>query len=121
MKFYNLKENDEQVSFAGAVKQGLGRNQGVFFPESLAPLADVDSLLDMDFVTRSSRILSHLIGDELPADTVAQMVQNAFNFPVKLVEVEDNIYCLELFHGPTLAITSQILMWLSCIQKVKSH
>ncbi len=31
MKFYNLKENDEQVSFAGAVKQGLGKNQGLFF------------------------------------------------------------------------------------------
>ncbi len=57
----------------------------------------------MDFVTRSSKILSHLIGDELPADTVAHMVKNAFNFPVKLVEVAENTYCLELFHGPTLA------------------
>ncbi|MBB1341543.1 threonine synthase [Pseudoalteromonas sp. SR45-6] len=103
MQLHNLKDDSQKVSFVEAVKTGLGRNQGVFFPESLAPLADVDSLLDMDFVTRSSKILSHLIGDELPADTVAQMVQNAFNFPVKLVEVEDNIYCLELFHGPTLA------------------
>ncbi|MGR3979742.1 threonine synthase [Pseudoalteromonas sp. 1181_04] len=103
MQLHNLKDDSQKVSFVEAVKTGLGRNQGVFFPESLAPLADVDSLLDMDFVTRSSKILSHLIGDELPADTVAQMVQNAFNFPVKLIEVEDNIYCLELFHGPTLA------------------
>ncbi|MBB1422598.1 threonine synthase [Pseudoalteromonas sp. SG43-7] len=103
MQLHNLKDDSQKVSFVEAVKTGLGRNQGVFLPESLAPLADVDSLLDMDFVTRSSKILSHLIGDELPADTVAQMVQNAFNFPVKLVEVEDNIYCLELFHGPTLA------------------
>ncbi|MBB1310584.1 threonine synthase [Pseudoalteromonas sp. SR41-8] len=103
MQLHNLKDDSQKVSFVEAVKTGLGRNQGVFFPESLAPLADVDSLLDMDFVTRSSKILSHLIGDELPADTVAKMVQNAFNFPVKLVEVEDNIYCLELFHGPTLA------------------
>ncbi|WP_338363944.1 threonine synthase [uncultured Pseudoalteromonas sp.] len=103
MQLHNLKENSQKVSFVEAVKTGLGRNQGVFFPESLAPIADIDALLDMDFVTRSSKILSHLIGDELPADTVAQMVKNAFNFPVKLVEVEDNNYCLELFHGPTLA------------------
>ncbi|CAM4154205.1 threonine synthase [Pseudoalteromonas ostreae] len=103
MQLHNLKDDSQKVSFVEAVKTGLGRNQGVFFPESLVPLADVDSLLDMDFVTRSSKILSHLIGDELPADTVTQMVQNAFNFPVKLVEVEKNIYCLELFHGPTLA------------------
>ncbi|MBE0376252.1 threonine synthase [Pseudoalteromonas prydzensis] len=103
MQLHNLKDDSQKVSFVEAVKTGLGRNQGVFFPESLAPIADIDALLEMDFVTRSSKILSHLIGDELPADTVAQMVQNAFNFPVKLVEVEKNIYCLELFHGPTLA------------------
>ena len=103
MQLHNLKEYSQKVSFIEAVKTGLGRNQGVFFPESLAPLSDVDALLDMDFVTRSGKILSHLIGDELPSDTVAQMVKNAFNFPVKLVEVEDNTYCLELFHGPTLA------------------
>lgn len=103
MQLHNLKEYSQKVSFVEAVKTGLGRNQGVFFPESLAPLSDVDALLDMDFVTRSGKILSHLIGDELPSDTVAQMVKNAFNFPVKLVEVEGNTYCLELFHGPTLA------------------
>ena len=103
MQLHNLKEYSQKVSFVEAVKTGLGRNQGVFFPESLAPLSDIDALLDMDFVTRSGKILSHLIGDELSSDTVAQMVKNAFNFPVKLVEVAENTYCLELFHGPTLA------------------
>ncbi|KTF11692.1 threonine synthase [Pseudoalteromonas sp. H105] len=103
MQLHNLKDDSQKVSFVEAVKTGLGRNQGVFFPESLGAMSDIDALLDMDFVSRSSKILSHLIGDELPADTVAEMVKNAFNFPVKLVEVEENIYCLELFHGPTLA------------------
>ena len=103
MQLHNLKDETQQVPFVEAVKTGLGRNQGVFFPESLSPIQDIDALLDLDFVSRSSKILSHLIGDELPADTVAQMVQNAFNFDVKLVEVEKDIYCLELFHGPTLA------------------
>ena len=103
MQLHNLKDETQQVSFVEAVKTGLGRNQGVFFPESLSPIQDIDALLDLDFVSRSSKILSQLIGDELPADTVAQMVQNAFNFDVKLVEVEKDIYCLELFHGPTLA------------------
>ena len=103
MQLHNLKDETQQVSFVEAVKTGLGRNQGVLFPNSLTPIQDIDKLLDLDFVSRSSKILSHLIGDELPADTVAQMVQNAFNFDVKLVEVEKDIYCLELFHGPTLA------------------
>ncbi|WP_404340939.1 threonine synthase [Pseudoalteromonas mariniglutinosa] len=103
MQLHNLKDSTQQVSFVEAVKTGLGRNQGVFFPDSLNKLSNIDALFEMDFVTRSSVILSHLIGDELPADTVADMVKIAFNFDVKLVEVEKNIYCLELFHGPTLA------------------
>ena len=103
MLLHNLKDSSEQVSFVQAVKTGLGRNQGVFFPDSLAPLDNVDELLEMDFVTRSGRILKHLIGDELTAEQVSGLVKRAFNFELELVEVEKNIYCLELFHGPTLA------------------
>jgi threonine synthase len=103
MLLHNLKDAEQKVSFVEAVKVGLGNNQGVFFPNSLVPLSNVDELLELDFVTRSSKVLSHLIGDELPESTVQQMVQNAFNFPAELVKVEDNVYCLELFHGPTLA------------------
>ena len=103
MLLHNLKDSSEQVSFVQAVKTGLGRNQGVFFPDSLAPLTNVDELLEMDFVTRSSHILKHLIGDELTAEQVSGLVERAFNFDLELVEVEKNIYCLELFHGPTLA------------------
>ena len=39
MKLYNIKENDEQVSFGQAVRQGLGRNQGLFFPSRVDPVA----------------------------------------------------------------------------------
>ncbi|KKD60911.1 threonine synthase [Grimontia sp. AD028] len=103
MKLYNIKENDEQVSFGQAVKQGLGRNQGLFFPSELPKFEDVDALLDKDFVSRSSDILSAFIGDELSPETVRSMVENAFQFPAPVEEVTDQISALELFHGPTLA------------------
>ena len=101
MKLYNIKEHSEQVNFAQAVKQGLGRGQGLFFPDSLVPLADVEGLLAKPLVERSAIILRHLLGDELPE--LAQLVANAFTFPAPLVEVGTNQYALELFHGPTLA------------------
>ncbi len=101
MQLYNIKDHSEQVNFAQAVKQGLGREQGLFFPETLTPLADVDALLAKPLVERSAIILRHLLGDELPE--VAQLVANAFTFPAPLVKVGDNQYALELFHGPTLA------------------
>ncbi|MDN3700248.1 threonine synthase [Vibrio artabrorum] len=103
MKLYNIKENDEQVSFGQAVRQGLGRNQGLFFPSELPRFDDIDALLAEDFVPRSSKILSALIGDELPKEQVDQLVDAAFQFPAPINQVKDGVYALELFHGPTLA------------------
>ncbi|MBV7299983.1 threonine synthase [Enterovibrio paralichthyis] len=103
MKLYNIKENDEQVSFGQAVKQGLGRNQGLFFPSELPTFDDVDALLEKDFISRSSDILSAFIGDELTPETVRSMVENAFQFPAPVAKVSDQVSALELFHGPTLA------------------
>ncbi len=103
MKLYNIKENDEQVSFGQAVKQGLGRNQGLFFPSELPTFDDIDALLEKDFISRSSDILSAFIGDELTPETVRSMVENAFQFPAPVAKVTDQVSALELFHGPTLA------------------
>ncbi|WP_146490546.1 threonine synthase [Vibrio sp. T20] len=103
MKLYNIKENDEKVSFGQAVRQGLGRNQGLFFPSELPKFDDIDALLAEDFVPRSSKILSALIGDELPKEQIDQMVDAAFQFPAPINQVKDGVYALELFHGPTLA------------------
>lgn len=103
MKLYNIKENDQQVSFGQAVRQGLGRNQGLFFPAELPKFEDIDALLAEDFISRSSKILSALIGDELTAEQVKQLVSNAFQFPAPIKAVKDGVYALELFHGPTLA------------------
>ncbi|MFH0264485.1 threonine synthase [Vibrio rumoiensis] len=103
MKLYNIKENEEQVSFGQAVRQGLGRNQGLFFPSELPKFDDIESLLAEDFISRSSKILSALIGDELSSDQVNQLVSEAFQFPAPIKTVKDGVYALELFHGPTLA------------------
>ncbi|AXW86011.1 threonine synthase [Lonsdalea britannica] len=105
MKLYNLKDHNEQVDFAQAIRQGLGSQQGLFFPLDLPEfdLTAIDELLEQDFVTRSSRILSAFIGDELPPETVYQRVKAAFAFPAPVVPVSDDIAALELFHGPTLA------------------
>ncbi|WGE90773.1 threonine synthase [Actinobacillus genomosp. 1] len=103
MNLYNIKHPEEQVNFAQGVRQGLGKDQGLFFPEVLPKFDDIDALLDLPLVERSQKILAALIGDELPQETVNAMVKNAFTFPAPLAKVNDDIYALELFHGPTLA------------------
>ncbi len=103
MNLYNIKHPEEQVNFAQAVRQGLGKDQGLFFPENIPHLSNIDELLALPLVERSQKILGALIGDEIPQAQLAQMVRNAFTFPAPVVKIEDNIYALELFHGPTLA------------------
>jgi len=103
MNLYNIKHPEEQVNFAQAVRQGLGKDQGLFFPENIPHLSDIDELLALPLVERSQKILGALIGEEIPQAQLEQMVRNAFTFPAPIVQVEDNIYALELFHGPTLA------------------
>ena len=103
MNLYNIKHPEEQVNFAQAVRQGLGKDQGLFFPENIPHLSNIDELLALPLVERSQKILGALIGEEIPQAQLAQMVRNAFTFPAPVAKVEDNIYALELFHGPTLA------------------
>ncbi|WP_454901032.1 threonine synthase [Aggregatibacter sp.] len=103
MNLYNIKYPEEQVNFAQAVRQGLGKDQGLFFPENIPHLSNIDELLALPLVERSQKVLGALIGEEIPQAQLAQMVHNAFTFPAPVTKVEDNIYALELFHGPTLA------------------
>ncbi|WP_294964636.1 threonine synthase [uncultured Gilliamella sp.] len=105
MKLYNLKDHSEQVNFAQAVQQGLGKNQGLFFPQDLPKFTadEIQSLLKLDFITRSAKILSAFIGNEISAEDMHRLVQNAFQFPAPVKSITADIGSLELFHGPTLA------------------
>ena len=102
MKFNNLKESEE-VSFAQAVKQGLGRNQGLFFPENIPALDNIDELLAMPLVERSVQILAPFVEGDLTKTQLAEIVTKAFNFPALIQPINEQRSVLELFHGPTLA------------------
>lgn len=95
MKLYNLKDHNEQVSFAQAVTQGLGKQQGLFFPHDLPEfnLTEIDEMLEQDFVTRSAKILSAFIGDEIPQNELQARVASAFAFPAPVTQVQDDVGC----------------------------
>lgn len=106
MKLYNLKERAQSVDFDTAVKMGLGRQQGLFFPETLPQLPNVDALLSMPVTERNFIVLKALIGDALSDEQLKSVIEKTYDTPVKLRPLDDNKgaqYCLELFHGPTLA------------------
>ncbi|MBU2280244.1 MAG: threonine synthase [Gammaproteobacteria bacterium] len=102
MQLRNIKVPSQKVSFLEAVSIGLGEQQGLFFPDSW-PKLDVEALLAKPFAQRSAAILQALIGDELPEAELSALVAEAFAFGAPLAAVTDDVACLELFHGPTLA------------------
>lgn len=103
MELVNLKDPSDTANFAEAVKRGLGKQQGLYFPERIPTLDNIDALLDKPFVERSIDVLRALIGDELNNGELEAIVETAFAFGAPVEQVSDNIYSLELFHGPTLA------------------
>ncbi|MEZ9594648.1 threonine synthase [Shewanella sp. 10N.261.52.F9] len=103
MELYNLKHPSQVVSFTQAVKLGLGKDRGLFFPKQIPQLQDVDGLLALPFVERSKKVIGAWLASELGQETVDRLVERAFNFELPLVKADDNLYSLELFHGPTLA------------------
>ena len=103
MELVNLKDSSDTANFAEAVKRGLGKNQGLYFPEHIPTLDTIDELLEKPFVERSIDVLRALIGDELNNGELEEIVQTAFAFGAPVEQVNDNVYSLELFHGPTLA------------------
>ena len=103
MELVNLKDPSDTANFAEAVKRGLGKQQGLYFPERIPMLDNIDALLDKPFVERSIDVLRALIGDELNNGELEAIVETAFAFGAPVEQVSDNIYSLELFHGPTLA------------------
>ncbi|MFC3092655.1 threonine synthase [Alteromonas sediminis] len=103
MELVNLKDPQDTASFKEAVKRGLGKQQGLYFPRSFKAFDDVNSVLNMPLQQRSAFILRAIIGDELTDADITEIVDTAFNFTAPVAAVTDNIYTLELFHGPTLA------------------
>ncbi len=103
MKFYNLRQESQVVDFSTAVRKGLGENQGLFFPKVISPLEDIDGLLQLPIKHRNFKILKYFVNENLSDEQLNDVLDNTFEFPAKLVPVDNNVNCLELFHGPTLA------------------
>ena len=103
MKLYNLKDETQSIDFETAVKMGLGRQQGLFFPKQISALDNINALLEMDVQERNFNILKPFVAENLDDSQLRDVIKKTFVFPSKIKMLNDAIYCLELFHGPTLA------------------
>lgn len=106
MKFYSTNNKNHKVTLQEAVIQGLAPDQGLYMPETIPVLPKVffQSLPGKTFQEIAFDVIRHVLGaGELPDDELKKMVGHTITFDAPMVEVEKNIFALELFHGPTLA------------------
>jgi threonine synthase len=105
MKYYSLNNKAIKVSFQEAVIQGLAPDKGLYFPETISQLSqsffeDIENLSNEEIAFKT---IKQFVGDEIPEAELKQIIAETLSFDFPLVQVEENIYSLELFHGPTMA------------------
>ncbi|AWW31447.1 threonine synthase [Echinicola strongylocentroti] len=105
MKFYSTNNKSHKVSLKEAVIKGLAPDQGLYMPERIPRLsADfIDQLPELTFQEIGYEVIGALYGEDLSSEDIKELVDHTLAFDAPLVEVEDGVYTLELFHGPTLA------------------
>lgn len=105
MQYYNLKNQAEVVSFEEATLKGLGSGKGLYFPQEI-PRLSTDF---MKYIGRHSKeeigveVMKPYVAGSLPDNVLEDIVRDTINFPFPLMKINENIYSLELFHGPTFA------------------
>lgn len=105
MKYYSLNNNAPKVSFQEAVIKGIAPDKGLYFPEKITPLPKsfFENIDDLDIHQIAYELIKQFVGNEIPKNELISIIADTLNFNFPLVEVENGIYSLELFHGPTMA------------------
>ena len=105
MQYYSTNNTATRECLETAVVKGLAADRGLYMPTSIRPLPQdfFDNIQDMSLQEISFRVAECFFGEDIPADDLRQIVYDTMSFPIPAVKVTDNIYSLELFHGPTLA------------------
>lgn len=88
-----------------AVTRGLADDNGLFMPEIIKalPQSFFDNITDMSLQEIAFEVAKQFFGEDVEHETLQEIVYDTLEFDIPMVHVSDNIYSLELFHGPTLA------------------
>lgn len=105
MKYYSLNKTAPLANFREATLHGLAPDKGLYFPEEIPKynkefFAEISSFSDEEI---AFKVIAPYIGKEIPEKKLKEIVRETINFEIPLKQVNEHIFSLELFHGPTLA------------------
>ena len=105
MKLYSTNNKENIVDLKTAVLNGLAEDEGLFMPTKIPKMKKefFENIEKLSFQEIAFEAAKQLLSEDISAKKLKQIIDEAINFDAPLVKLEENIYCLELFHGPTLA------------------
>ena len=105
MKYYSTNGKAPVADLRKAVVKGLAEDRGLYMPEVINKLPQqfFTDMPKMKFQDIAFNVASAFFGDDVDLDSLQDLVYDTLQFPCPVVKVKENIYSLELFHGPTLA------------------
>ena len=105
MEYFSTNNKDLRYGFKEAVIKGLAPDKGLFFPISIPKLEKefFDNLPDMSMAEIGFEVAKHFVGEDISHEELKNITEEVFNFPIPLIKIEEGVYSLELFHGPTCA------------------
>ena len=105
MQYYSLHHKSPKTSFKKAVIEGLAKDRGIYFPDKITALSSefIKNISDYTNHEIAFKVMKQFVGDEIPEDILKDIIKNTLTFDFPIVEINNNIASLELFHGPTMA------------------
>lgn len=105
MLYYSTNKKAQMATLEKAVVKGLAEDKGLYMPEHIKPLPKefYDNIEKMSFQEIAYKIADAFFGEDIDAESLKEIVYDTLQFDCPVKKVTENIYTLELFHGPTLA------------------
>lgn len=105
MKYYSTNKRAPLATLHEAVVKGLAPDRGLYMPERIKPLPKefYDHIDTMTFQEIAVTVADAFFGEDVATDDLRRIVIDTLSFDCPVAKVDDDIYALELFHGPTLA------------------
>ena len=105
MQYYTTNNKNSRITLETAVISGLASDNGLYMPEIIKPLPTsfFENIENLSLQEIAFEVAKNFFGEDVETDELKAIVYDSLNFDIPLVKVEENIYSLELFHGPTLA------------------
>ena len=105
LNYYSLNKKSPADDFKEAAIRGQAPDKGLYFPEHI-PVFDSSffyNIEKMDDGEIAYQVMQHYVSESIPGNMLQEIIKETLNFPIPLIKIKDNIFSLELFHGPTLA------------------